>query len=468
MKAPRIFSPSFSACLAVAVHILSGLAFGQAAGEFVIPSFRTNPTTRFAYWDLFSQTNGQGLNYLNANPPALGGGEDVDGNPTNYGVGATASKLGFIQNGATNAFITSSGAIYSFSQATSFAVSYSQATTDPVVTNVIFQTQTGGVRPDLQNILLEFQPAGGGQLQSLHPVFKALDEPLTGAFSERLTAAFQWNLTGLNVRDFIIRFAAPSSSMPLWQAQLDVANGVPFVQALGFLLELSARPGVRYGTPGSIEKNLNGGEGRFFIPGTTVHLTGEPSAGFSHVGWLYKGSITQAAGYDLTFTTGDEAIAAIFSPTNYATWRNHFFNHSNTLTQTGPDNLTESVSGPAADPDGDGRDNFFEFAYGGDPYSPDSSLTAPRAGLVQQGSDFYPSITYRRRAAPVEEMEIVYEVQVSEDLENWISNETAQSPVTQQTSAVLSEDGILTVTVIGNTPIRTQPNQYLRVKASTL
>jgi hypothetical protein len=283
-----------------------------------------------------------------------------------------------------------------------------------------------------------------------------------------LTAAFQWNLTGFNVRDFTIRFAAPSSSMPLWQAQLDVVNGDSFVQALGFLLELSARPGVRYGTPGTIEKNLNGGEGRFFIPGTTVHLTGEPSAGFSHVGWLYHGIVTQGANYDLTFTTGDESIAAIFSPTNYSTWRNHFFNHANTLTQTGPDNLTESVSGATADPDGDGQSNFFEFAYGGDPYAPDAVVTAPRAGLIQQGSDVYPSITYRRRAAPVEEMEAIYEVQVSQNLETWSSNETSATPVTHETSAILSEDGILTITAVSNTPIRIQPQQFLRVKATTL
>ena len=40
------------------------------------------------------------------------------------------------------------------------------------------------------------------------------------------------------------------------------------------------------------------------------------------------------------------------------------------------------VSGPAADPDGDGFSNLEEFAFGGDPLVPDASLIAPRLERV--------------------------------------------------------------------------------------
>ena len=438
----------------------------QAAGEFITPSFRS-ASTRFTYWDSFSLGNAQGFNYQINNPPALGGGLDNLGNPTNYGVGATASKVSFVQTGTPTAFITSSGAIYSFSNPTAFVANYAQDEAEPAVTNVIFQTQTGGTRMDLNNISLKYAPPGGGPVVSLPAQFKALDEPRTGAFSERLVAAFQWNLTGLEVRNFSIQFSSPSSSMPLWQAQLDVVQGSAFVQALGFLLEDSSLPLVRFGSPGHLEANLDGAENRFFLPGTTVHLTGEASAGFSHVGWLRNGVISEALQYDLTFGVTDEKITGIYCPLSYAAWRNHFFSHANTLTQTGPDNITESVSGMAADPDQDGAVNLLEFAFGGDPYTPDAALLAPQCGVVEVGSDRFPSITYHRRAADPAEMELLYEVQVSTDLVEWTSNFDIPGTTTELTTTTLNSQGMKTVTAIGATPLAANQKQYLRLKIST-
>lgn len=442
-------------------------SYGQAAGEFIIPAFRSDAGSRFTYWDYLSQVNGQGFNYQINNIPALGSGEDSEGNITNYGVGSSAGNVSFVQDGAANAFLTSSGAIYSYSLPTSFLMNYTQVATDPAVTNVVFQTQTGGTRFDLNNIQLEFTPVGGGVKVILPANFKALDEPLTGAFSERLVAAFQWDLTGLNVRDFQIRFGAPSSSMPLWQAQMDVTTGVPFEQALGFLLERFALPDVRFGTAGGIELNLDGAEGRFFLPGSVLELTGEPSNGFVHVGWKRNGIISMSSTYNLTFGAADDAIAAIFSPVSYAAWRNHFFNHSNTLTQTGPDNTTESVSGVAADPDKDGVKNMSEFAFGGNPYVADAPVVAPQVGLMEINGDYFPTITYRRLGASNNDLQLIYEVEWSTDMLTWSSNESGD-PVTQELSSTLDDRGVKTVTAASLTPTRLHARQYFRVKATTL
>jgi hypothetical protein len=455
--------------LAVGLHILSGAAFGQAAGEFVIPSIRTQPGYRFAYWDQFSQTNANGYNYQLNNPPALAGGADALGNPTTYGIGATASRLAYVQTGTATAFVTGTGAIYSFSQPTAFTMTYQPQSGDGSVSNVIFQTQTGGTRLDLNNITLEFVPLGGGPLVTLQPQFKALDDPQTGAFSERLVAAFQWNLSSYQVGQFVIRFAAPNSSMPIWQSQFDVGVGVPFTQSLGYLLQRSSLPSVRFGSPGRIELNVaEGAETRFFLPGTILNLTGEPSAGFSHVGWKRGAIISEGSTYALTFGAADEAITAIFCPLNYATWRNHFFNHANTLTQTGPDHLTESVSGKTADPDGDGCTNLQEFAFGGNPYVADAAVMQGTAGSIEINGQRYQTLTYLRRAATDLDLEILYEVQRSVNLQTWESNEDTNLQTTAEISSTLLSNGMRSVTVRSLTPWSAGAQEFLRVKATEL
>ena len=462
MKLSSIIPFAFSSAM------LGGSVCGEAAGEFVIPAFRAASTTRFAYWDLFNAFNAQGYNYQVNNSPALAGGTDGDGHLTNYGTGATASNLNYMQTGTPTAFVTSSGAIYSFSAATKFRMTYTQTPVDAVVTNVVFQTQTGGTRLDLNNIRLEFTPAGGS-LTSLPANFKALDDPLTGAFSERLVAAFQWNLAGHNVRDFVIRFDSPSSSMPIWQSQLDVVNGTQFEQALGFILEESALPVVRFGTAGALNKNLpSGAETRFFLPGTTLNLTGEPTSNFAQVGWKYQGVVTDGLDYELTFGAADESIAGIFCPLTYQAWRNYFFNHSNTLTQTGPDNTTENVSGKTADVDRDGQNNLNEFAFGGDPYASDALIMQPQVGVVTIGQDQFLTITYRRRGASEEEMSLIYEVQVSNNLQDWTSNFDDPTPLTEEMSAVLDDRGMKTVTARSLIPLNPTAKSYLRVKATLL
>ncbi len=73
-----------------------------------------------------------------------------------------------------------------------------------------------------------------------------------------------------------------------------------------------------------------------------------------------------------------------------------------------------SISGPEADPDGDGVVNVLEYAFGGDPKIP-FSATLPAADQVQDGDDAFLEIVFLRLNAN----DLVYRVQASNDMNEW-------------------------------------------------
>ena len=425
-------------------------------GEFITPALRGGPGTLFAYWDRFT-AQVAGKNFLINNAPAAEGGADLEGNPTNFGIGPTAGRLQFVQDGATDAFLTSSGAIYSFSAATAFTVGFQSGDGEGDVGNVIFQIQTGGVRLDIGSIRLHFQPAGGGAPVPVAPIYKALDDPRTGGFSERVISAYQWNLEGLGCRDFTIRIVSPDASMPVWQAQLDVVPGAAFTRELGYVLNEAHRPSLRFGRPGAILRNLpEGDEERFFTPGQVLNLSAEPLPGFVHVGWQRGQVVTEETSHTLAFGTADETIVAIFSPTGYAVWRDRFFEHANTLLGQSADNLNDAISGPEADPDRDGFNNAAEFAFGGDPYIPDAAAMTPVPGVVSIAGEAHATLTFRRWAAADELMEAPYVVEGSEGGRHWAPVQTVEM------TSPLQSNGTRLVTVRSVNPLPPQAPLLLR------
>ncbi len=414
------------------------------SGSFVVPPIRAGGGTDFAYWDLFARPPGSpsSTNYNFANPPALLDdlGEDEDGNPTT----AFAPRATLLQTGTSSAFITSSAAIYSFSATTSFEVSYQPPPSSAgEVTNVIFQTQTGGSRLDLETVRISYESAG--QTHLVAPIYHALDDPQAGTFSERLVCAFQWDLTGLGIRDFKVVFSAPGPSMPLWQAQLDVVAGSPFVQQLGYLLITHARPLVRHGRPGFVDLNLPlGTDDRFFLPGAELHLLGAPEQDWETVGWLHDGQVHEGAEFDVTIPSHDSDVTALFAPLSYSAWRSRIFNHVNSLTGTGDDYTNASISDPDVDHDHDGLDNLLEYAFGCDPYVPDTARARGPISSVEDEGITYPAITYRCNGAPEGQADVSYHVQVSVDRTNWTDNRAA--PTTTTVSSVLQADGTALVT----------------------
>ena len=310
---------------------------------------------------------------------------------------------------------------------------------------------------------------------TLAPDFKALDDPGTGGFAERLVSAFQWDLTGKDAGDFTLLFQAPERSMAFYEAQLDTVAGAPFVRELGRVLRAAVRPkgpadgyeilgryGLRYESAGRVEMLLGpDDEDRFFLPGAEVELEAEANFGFRHVGWLLPDGTTAEGAENVTVTMADAdaVVAAVFSPETWDDFRYHFFNHINpAMGMTADDYEIDAVSGPGADPDGDGVVNFHEYAFGGNPYGADAARLAPQAALVRAEGQDFPAITYRRQAA--EDGDLTWRVEESADLRTWTHGEEVTLPVSRK----LNDDGTVEVTARSRTPL-TGGGRYLRVRA---
>lgn len=459
----RIPSPRLSSkavlpwCAAFGVCFLSILGVSHAQdGTFIIPSIRAEGGTDFAYWDLFKAP--PTINYNYQNPPGLlppdegnDPGTDVAGNPSTVFVDhddnpATPdiSRTVLIQNGATDAFITSSGAIYSFSDIVRFEVPYQPpADSSAEVTNVIFQTQTGGSRLNVNSVQLVY--VQGGQSHTLTPIFRGMDDPQTGAFNERIVCAFQWDLTGLNIRDFKVVFAAPAASMPLWKAQLDVVIGASFHQELGYLLATRSRPFTRYSRPGTVDKNLPlTSDGRYFLEGEELTLLGDPESGWRTTGWVYDGTVTRGSSLPVTFPANDITVTALFAPTTYALWRTLMFNHRNTVLGAEDDYLNESISASGIDADEDGLNNAGEYVFAGDPYEDDPERTRPQLLVVAVDGIDYLALRYRTNGLTPGDGDVVQTVRVSDNGGPWKDNST--EPTTLTVVRDLQSDGSELVT----------------------
>ncbi|MES2470413.1 MAG: hypothetical protein V4675_24175 [Verrucomicrobiota bacterium] len=456
MISPRFLWPL---CCGWASLALPGLAAAQAIGSFVIPAQRSAEGTRFSYWDRFALPGGTTASYFFDHfPNLLNLGDDADPpNPSNWNTNARLQQIRTPQ-----CFVTSSGALYSFSAATGFEVRYTHAGPGPVV-GAVFQIRHAGAAPDASSVRLRYQPAGGGAPVLLAPDFRALDDPGTAGFAEQVMRGYEWDLTGLGVADYVIQFTSVSASMAFYQAQLDTAPGLTFQQALGHLLSTKPAPGLRFGSAGRVE--VEALEKRFFTAGQEVPLSASASTGFNHVGWIRPDGTLMDSNGGLTVTfatpkTTDLAVAAIFSPASWQTFRTHWFNHANSLTGTADDFLNDAISGPAADPDGDGASNFTEYAFGGNPGLPDATRLAPQAVILTASENRFAGLTYRRRAG---EGDLSYRVEISSDLASWQSG-TEAAPVAEQIDGPLESDGTRTVTARllsppGNSPV------FLRIKA---
>ncbi len=77
-------------------------------------------------------------------------------------------------------------------------------------------------------------------------------------------------------------------------------------------------------------------------------------------------------------------------------------------------------AGPAMDSDGDGSDNWTEFAFGTDPTNP-ASMVALHPELKTVGQEKFLSLTFRRRAGSW----VNYIVETSTDLVHWTSSPDA-------------------------------------------
>lgn len=135
-------------------------------------------------------------------------------------------------------------------------------------------------------------------------------------------------------------------------------------------------------------------------------------------------------------------------PGTYAAWVQARFSRAQ---QVNP-----AISGPTADPEGDGFNNLSEFAFATDPFAADT----PAIWFVwssHAGSE-YPALRFRR---PVPNGGLVYELLASNDLLNWAVVSTAAAETFPQGGGV--EEA-----VFRDVQPRTAPQRYLRLRVTLL
>lgn len=114
---------------------------------------------------------------------------------------------------------------------------------------------------------------------------------------------------------------------------------------------------------------------------------------------------------------------------------------------------------PANDADGDGRENFREFAFGTDPANGQAFLAA-RPILTLDGQQTILSITFRRQAGSL----LDYVVEASTDLERW-SASTAEVVVKIPPRNLFDGTGTAEVTYALTKPVTASQRGFVRVRA---
>ena len=117
-----------------------------------------------------------------------------------------------------------------------------------------------------------------------------------------------------------------------------------------------------------------------------------------------------------------------------------------------------TISGDAADPDGDGIPNLTEYAFNTNPKTTDSS-GLPVMGTVNVGGSDYLTISYEQ---VLFNTDITCTVQVSGNMTTWSSGPGFTAPV----SVVDHGDGMETITVRDTTPISSATSRFIRVHIS--
>lgn len=180
------------------------------------------------------------------------------------------------------------------------------------------------------------------------------------------------------------------------------------------------------------------------IPGATSSSYTTPATAAADDGALFRVVVSNAAG------SVTSSAATLTVANSYSAWKSRSF--------TSAQQADGAVSGPAANPAGDGLSNLLKYACGLDPGSNQSAL-APRVDTRSVAGSDYLHITFRRQKnAP----DLTCTVQVSNDLATWYSGPSFTTQVSQSDNG----DGTLTLTVRDLSPSSSHPKRFLRLVVS--
>ncbi len=194
---------------------------------------------------------------------------------------------------------------------------------------------------------------------------------------------------------------------------------------------------VRLLPNGTLDETFETGEGASGTINSIVYLPEEQIA-------LVAGSFTFFAGQSrarlAAVHAGGEAVG---TEGRFPSWLAENF--------TSAELANGQISGPAADPDGDGVPNLLEYAFGGDPKAP-GTAPLPTLSTTESGGQKFLQISFARVG---EANDIEYHVQASEDLANW---ETIWNSAGQP---MAPGDGVMTQTVTDD--VAADGSRFLRV-----
>ena len=256
------------------------------------------------------------------------------------------------------------------------------------------------------------------------------------------TAAELAALPGVQAADFEFLELTNTGASPLSLAGASFTKGIKFTFPPGFTLQsgqrcvvvsLIAAYNLRYGSAGAVVAGQY--EGNLDNSGETVQLldpVGESILEFTYDPLWFgvpktgdPATLEAPQGYSFVTQSGSPAWDAYENPATWAlagaspgtgettysnvfiSWRRSHFTPS--------EEANTAISAPAADADLDGRTNFEEFAFGGNPRAFDSK-PQPTAKIVNEHGTDYPAITFDRRQSAVDTN---YTVEVASDLGIW-------------------------------------------------
>jgi hypothetical protein len=238
-----------------------------------------------------------------------------------------------------------------------------------------------------------------------------------------------------------------SNAVPFWA----MTNRDALISGLGgaHCLALTGQVYVVYlPRPASLSLNLSN------VAGTFAVQWFDPR----HGGPMQTGSVHQVIGGRVVSlglppsTSTNDWVALVRRLDSFAWWQQRLFT---------PEQLANAaISGPDADPDGDGLTNAAEYALGGRPLVADSGLL-PTAVIVRMpppDSAAYLAMLYRRRL-DLADVSYLHEVASSLFPADWQSG-----PANVSVQTLERANGFETVRVLATTPISAAAQRFLRLR----
>ncbi|YCM45245.1 lamin tail domain-containing protein [Verrucomicrobiaceae bacterium 227] len=139
--------------------------------------------------------------------------------------------------------------------------------------------------------------------------------------------------------------------------------------------------------------------------------------------------------------------ADLITPMDFETWRTWVFSDE--------DLANAAISGPHADPDGDGWSNFAEFALGLAPLDSRDPANLVRTGVHTDNGEDYLSLTFETWSGA---SGVTTTLQVSPDLTDWLDLGFELLPSTD------NGDGTTTRTFLSPSPLESSPREFIRLR----